>query len=192
MLVCLPKLTSIGFATISGSVLSAYISFGISGQALVTSCVMSIPASLAMSKLRYPEEEVPLTANQLIIPDSDEDRPVNSLHAFANGGWLGLIIGGRIVAGLLVVLALLGLVNGLLTWFGDYLSIPELTIQLILGYLLYPLAFLLGVARKDILNVAKIIGTKIVANEFVAVSFPPPPLSFLSSTVFQIYIDFSE
>lgn len=158
-----------GFATIAGSVLSAYISFGISGQALVTSCVMSIPASLAMSKLRYPEEEEPLTAERLIIPESDEEKPQNALHAFANGGWLGLIIGGRIVAGLLVVLSLLALVNALLTWFGKYLSIHELTIQLVLGYLLYPLAFLLGVARKDILLVAQLIGTKVVANEFVAV-----------------------
>ena len=72
-----------GFATISGSVLVAYIGIGLNAQALVSSCVMSIPASLAISKLRYPEEEETLTAGRVVIPDDDEHRAANSLHAFA-------------------------------------------------------------------------------------------------------------
>lgn len=79
-----------GFATIAGSVLAAYIGMGISPQALVSSCVMSIPASLAISKLRYPETEESLTAGKLIVPKDGDERPSNSLHAFANGSWLGL------------------------------------------------------------------------------------------------------
>ena len=63
---------------------------GINPQALISSCVMSIPASLAISKLRYPEEEETLTAGRVVIPDDDEHRAANSLHAFANGAWLGL------------------------------------------------------------------------------------------------------
>lgn len=162
-----------GFATIAGSVLAAYIKMGISPVALISSCVMSIPASLAISKLRYPEEEEPLTAGKIIIPPTDQDeRASNSLHAFANGSWLGIKIGGMIIAGLLCILALLGLVNGLLGWFGEYLNIanPKLSIDLMLSYLLIPLAWCLGVGNdKDQLKmVAKVIGTKIVANEFVA------------------------
>jgi CNT family concentrative nucleoside transporter len=83
-----------GFATIAGSVLVAYISLGVNGQALVSSCVMSIPASLAVSKLRFPEEEETLTAGRVVVPDDDEHRAANSLHAFANGAWLGLKIAG--------------------------------------------------------------------------------------------------
>jgi concentrative nucleoside transporter, CNT family len=76
-----------GFATIAGSVLVAYINLGVSGQVLISSCVMSIPASLAVSKLRYPEEEETLTAGKISIPrDDSEERPANALHAFANGG----------------------------------------------------------------------------------------------------------
>ncbi|RDL30158.1 putative concentrative Na+-nucleoside cotransporter CNT1 [Venustampulla echinocandica] len=165
----LHQIMTSGFATIAGSVLAAYIAMGISPLALVSSCVMSIPASLAISKLRWPETEESLTAGQIVIPASDEERPTNSLHAFANGSWLGIKIAGMIVAGLLCILALIGLVNGILNWWGNYLNIPSLSVELILGYLFYPVAFLLGVERNgDLLKVAKLIGTKVVTNEFVA------------------------
>ncbi|KAL9007041.1 MAG: hypothetical protein Q9188_000245 [Gyalolechia gomerana] len=160
-----------GFATIAGSVLVAYIGLGVNGQALISSCVMSIPASLAISKLRYPETEETLTTGRCVIPDDDEHRAANSLHAFANGAWLGLKIAGMILATLLCILALLGLANGLLTWWGRYLNIndPPLTVELIVGYICYPIAFLLGVPRNgDLLKVAQLIGTKLIANEFVA------------------------
>src|SRR5436305_15234580 len=62
-----------GFATIAGSVLVAYIGMGINPQALISSCVMSIPASLAVSKMRYPETEETLTSGRVIIPE-EEDR----------------------------------------------------------------------------------------------------------------------
>lgn len=165
-----------GFATISGSVLIAYIGiFCLNPQALVSSCVMSIPASLAVSKLRYPEEEETLTAGRVVIPDDDEHESVNALHAFANGAWLGIKIGGMILATLLCIIALLGLVDGLLTWWGNYINIPNLTLELVFGYLFYPVAFLLGVPRRDysgvpnapsadndILLVGRLIATKII------------------------------
>lgn len=106
-----------GFATIAGSVLLAYISLGVNAQALISSCVMSIPASLAISKLRYPESEETLTTGRVIIPDDDEHKAANSLHAFANGAWLGLKIAGMILATLLCIISLLALANGLLTWY---------------------------------------------------------------------------
>lgn len=81
-----------GFATIAGSVLVAYLGLGVNGEALISSCVMSIPASLAISKMRYPETEETLTAGRVVIPDDDEHKAANSLHAFANGAWLGLKI----------------------------------------------------------------------------------------------------
>jgi len=126
-----------GFATIAGSVLAAYISLGISPLALVSSCVMSIPASLAISKLRYPEREEPLTAGKIHIPEDTDEKATNSLHAFANGSWLGIKIGGMIIAVLLCIVALLALGDGILGWLGSYINIsnPPLSIQFILGYL---------------------------------------------------------
>lgn len=104
-----------GFATIAGSVLVAYIGLGLNPQALVSSCVMSIPASLAVSKLRYPETEETLTAGRVVVPDDDEHRAANALHAFANGAWLGLKIAGMILATILCIIALVGLINGILS-----------------------------------------------------------------------------
>lgn len=70
-------------------------------------------------------------------------------------------------------MALLGLADGLLGWWGSYINIPQLSIQMIMGYILYPVAFLLGVDRNndsggDLRKVAELLGIKIVANEFVA------------------------
>ncbi|ETN46366.1 uncharacterized protein HMPREF1541_00550 [Cyphellophora europaea CBS 101466] len=162
-----------GFATIAGSVLVAYIGLGLNPQALVSSCIMSIPASLAVSKMRYPETEETITSGRVVVPDDDEHRATNALHAFANGAWLGIKIAGMIVATLLCIIAFIGLINGLLGWWGRYLNItqdgqPYLTLQLLLGYIMYPVAFFLGVPRNELLEVAELIGVKIIANEFVA------------------------
>lgn len=174
------QIMTCGFATISGSVLIGYIELGLNRQALVSSCIMSIPASLAISKLRYPETEETLTAGRVVIPDDDEHKAENALHAFAEGAYLGIKIAGTIIASILCIIAFVGLINGLLTWWGGYINITErpLTLQLILGYILYPVAFLLGVPRThpapntprdyNLLLVARLIAEKVITNEYVA------------------------
>lgn len=158
------QILTCGFATISGSVLIGYIDLGLNAQALVSSCIMSIPASLAMSKLRYPETEETLTAGRVVIPDDDEHKAENALHAFAGGAALGIRIAGTIIASLLCIIAAVGLINGLLTWWGHYLNIndPTLTLQLIFGYIFYPVAFLLGVPRQNLLKVGRLIAEKVI------------------------------
>ncbi|GAB0145627.1 hypothetical protein EsHS_00006053 [Epichloe bromicola] len=175
------QILTCGFATISGSVLVGYIQLGLSAEVLVSSCIMSIPASLAVSKLRYPETEETLTAGRVVLPDDDEHKAENALHAFANGAWLGIKIGGTIIATLLCIIAVVGLVNALLTWWGHYINIndPTLTLQTILGYLLWPAAFFLGVPREkvpgekdysDVLLVSRLIAQKVITNEYKAFS----------------------
>lgn len=173
----LHQIMTCGFATISGSVLVGYIGLGLNKEVLVSSCIMSIPASLAISKLRYPETEETLTAGRVVIPDDDEHKAENALHSFANGAWLGLKIAGSIITSILCIIAAVGLLNGLLTWWGRYLNIndPTLTLQTIFSYILYPVAWCLGVPREgssvpgkekgagsDILKVAKLIAEKVV------------------------------
>ncbi|KAI1825313.1 H+/nucleoside cotransporter-like protein [Xylaria intraflava] len=166
----LHQVMTCGFATISGSVLVAYIGLGLNAQALVSSCIMSIPASLAISKMRYPETEESLTAGRIVVPEDPEHRAANALHAFANGAWLGIKIGGMIVATLLCIIAFVGLINGLLSWWGGYWGIenPSLTLQFLLGYIFYPVAWLLGVPKDELLQVGELIGQKIIINEFAA------------------------
>ncbi|KAK7675952.1 hypothetical protein QCA50_021087 [Cerrena zonata] len=89
-----------GFATISGAVLVGYIGLGLNAQALVSSCVMSIPAAIAISKLRYPETEECLTSGSAEIPKpevEDKDKPTNVLQAFSNGANLGLRTAGTMM-----------------------------------------------------------------------------------------------
>lgn len=159
-----------GFATIAGSVLVAYIGLGLNAQALVSSCIMSIPASLAVSKMRYPETEETLTSGRVVVPEDQENKATNALHAFANGAWLGIKIAGMIIATLLCIIALVSMINAILTWWGKYWNIadPDLTLELILGYILYPVAWLLGVPGPDVYRVAQLIGMKVIENEFVA------------------------
>lgn len=159
-----------GFATIAGSVLVAYIGLGLNAQALVSSCIMSIPASLAVSKMRFPETEETLTSGRVVVPEDQEDKSANALHAFANGAWLGIKIAGMIIATLLCIIAIVSLINAFLTWWGKYWNItdPDLTLELILGYLLWPVAWLLGVPSQDVYRVAQLIGMKIIENEYVA------------------------
>jgi CNT family concentrative nucleoside transporter len=166
------QIMTCGFATIAGSVLVAYIGMGLNAQALVSSCIMSIPATLAVSKMRYPETQTPITAGKVEVPKNEEDeKTVNALHAFTNGSWLGLKIGATIVAMLLTIIAFVGLINGLLSWWGGYWGMPDdnpLTLELILGYLLYPVAWLLGVPNADLRPVGELIGKKVIINEFAA------------------------
>ncbi|ODV89952.1 hypothetical protein CANCADRAFT_31062 [Tortispora caseinolytica NRRL Y-17796] len=159
-----------GFATIAGSVLVAYIGMGINPQALISSCVMSIPASLATSKLRYPETEETLTAGRIVVPDDEEDQAVNAFHAFSNGAWMGLKIAGAIIANMVCIIAIVALIDALLGYFGHFWNInnPPLSLAMILGYILYPVAFLLGAPFDELYPIAKLLATKFIQNEFVA------------------------
>ncbi|KAL0086392.1 Na+ dependent nucleoside transporter C-terminus-domain-containing protein [Phycomyces blakesleeanus] len=156
-----------GFATISGSVLYGYIAMGVSGQALLTSCVMSIPCSLAISKLRYPEVSEPLTKGEVKMPESPE-KCVNLLHAAGVGASIGMNVALLIIANLICLLALLYAVNAGLTWLGNFITIHELTLQLITGYVFVPIAWLIGADNSDLVHVGQLMAYKIWANEFVA------------------------
>ncbi|CAI5756479.1 unnamed protein product [Candida verbasci] len=162
-----------GFSTISGAVLVGYIGLGLNPQALVSSCVMSIPASLAVSKLRYPETENPISSGKVMLPkqaekEIEKDQPQNVLQAFSNGATLGLKIAGTMMIQCMCIIAVVALVNGILTWFGNYWNINELTLELMMSYLLYPIGFLLGTPRSEILSVSKLIAYKFIQNEYVA------------------------
>ncbi|KAL6452207.1 Slc28a3 Solute carrier family 28 member 3 [Candida maltosa Xu316] len=178
----LHQIMTSGFSTISGAVLVGYIGLGLNAQALVSSCVMSIPASLAVSKLRYPELENPISSGKVMIPKLDKSdnnnndkekkddnhEAQNVLQAFSNGATLGLRIAGTMMIQCLCIIALVALANGILTWFGNYWNIPSLTLELMLSYLFYPISFLLGTPRNEILHVSKLIAYKFVQNEYVA------------------------
>ncbi|KAF5386173.1 hypothetical protein D9615_002385 [Tricholomella constricta] len=159
-----------GFSTIAGSVLVAYINLGVPPQNLITSSVMSIPASIAISKMRFPETEEPVTRGRVTVDrgESKEREPANALHAFSQGAVFGLIVAGQILTNVLTVLSLVATINGLLTWIGRGFGIHHLTLELIIGYIFYPITFFLSVPRAEILRVSQLFATKLIANEFAA------------------------
>ncbi|KAI0745002.1 Na+ dependent nucleoside transporter C-terminus-domain-containing protein [Earliella scabrosa] len=158
-----------GFSTIAGSVLSAYIGLGVPPENLVTASVMSIPASIAISKLRLPEMDEPVTRGRVTVDRGDQkNKPANALHAFSQGAVFGLIVAGQILTNVLTVVSLVATINGLLTWVGKGFGISALTLELILRYVFYPVTFLLGVPRNEILAVSELLAMKLVQNEFVA------------------------
>jgi concentrative nucleoside transporter, CNT family len=96
---------------------------------------MSIPASIAISKLRMPELEEPVTRGRVVVDRGEEDTkhaPVNVLHAFAKGAVLGLVLAGQVICNTLTILSLVATINGLLTWTGRGFGIHHLTLQLVL------------------------------------------------------------
>ncbi|KAI0666649.1 H+/nucleoside cotransporter [Trametes maxima] len=157
-----------GFSTIAGSVFLVYIGLGVPPQNLITASVMSIPASIAISKMRIPELDEPVTRGHVTVNGGDkENRSASALHAFSRGALFGLIVAGHIAANVITIVSLVAAINGLLTWIGKGFGIHALTMQLVLRYVLYPLTFLAGVPRNEILRVSELLATKLVANEFV-------------------------
>ncbi|KAJ9112877.1 hypothetical protein QFC19_000432 [Naganishia cerealis] len=172
-----------GFATIAGSVFIAYVSLGIPPKDLLTSSLMSIPASIALSKTMMPETRRPVTMGKAAVFEHDEStdgpKPYNALHAFSEGAWFGLRVAGLIFCNVLCIVSALYAINGVLAWIGQFWGIARsgadsLSIQLIGGYILYPFTFLLGVPPKDILPVSKIIA--FVAFDQIATNAKADPL----------------
>uniref|UniRef100_A0A8C2SPC2 Sodium/nucleoside cotransporter n=1 Tax=Coturnix japonica TaxID=93934 RepID=A0A8C2SPC2_COTJA len=156
-----------GFSTIAGSVMGAYISFGIDASSLIAASVMAAPCALAMSKLVYPEvEESKFKGKESVRIASGEER--NILEAASNGAAASVGLVANIAANLIAFLAVLEFINAALRWFGEMVEIKDLSFQMICSYVLMPIAFLMGADWADSPLVAELLGIKIFLNEFVA------------------------
>nr|KAG5693766.1 hypothetical protein BaRGS_032450 [Batillaria attramentaria] len=156
-----------GFATIAGSVLGAYIGFGVPANHLLSASVMSAPAALAISKLTYPETEQPM------ISDDDYtkmDKPPerNLIEAASSGASNAIALVANVAVNVMAFLSILKFVNATLTWFGDRVGVEDLTFQLICSYVLYPVALFMGTEPRDCRRIAELVGIKTFTNEFIA------------------------
>jgi len=161
------SLMTVGLATVAGSVLAGYAALGISLDYLVAASFMSAPGALLMAKMIEPEIKTGEKSQDLHIKISYEKHQ-NIIEAAASGAIQGLKLALAIGAMLVAFIGLIALINGMLIGIGDFLSIDNLTIDLILGYLFQPVAFVLGVPWQESGLVGGLIGKKIVFNEFVA------------------------
>ncbi len=155
-----------GFATIAGGVMAAYIAMGISPTHLISASVMSAPASLAISKIMYPETDKSASKTEVNI--NIKSPYINALDAATSGALEGLKLALNVGAMLIAILALVALVNGILGAIGQPLGLSNLSLELIFSYLLAPVAWLMGVPWEDCLQVGILLGKKTILNEFIA------------------------
>ena len=156
-----------GLASVAGSVLAGYASMGVPLEYLIAASFMAAPGGLLFAKLIMPETEKS-TAHLIQDDDADDDTPVNIIDAAASGAGSGLKLALNVGAMLLAFVGLIALVNGIFGGIGGWFGMPELTLELILGYVFSPLAFLIGVPWHEATTVGSFIGQKLVVNEFVA------------------------
>ncbi|ETN59423.1 sodium/nucleoside cotransporter 1 [Anopheles darlingi] len=155
-----------GFATVSGTVLAAYISFGASPGHLITASVISAPAVLCVGKIVYPEVEESKTSSDNIQMEKSTDSSL--VDAACNGATTGISLVHGIIANLIAFVSFIAFVNGILGWLGMLVGVDAVSLEGIFGLIFRPLAFLMGVSWEDSGYVGEIIGTKTVINEFVA------------------------
>jgi len=156
-----------GFGTISGSVLGAYLGFGIEPSYVITACVMAAPCALAVAKLQYPETKVSKFSDykDLVLDDSGHR---NFIEAAFSGVSAAIPLVLNIGANLVAFLGLLAAVNGFLNWFGGLLDFSELSFELMCSYVFLPVTFFMGIEWQDCFKAAELIGVKIFLNEFIA------------------------
>ena len=155
-----------GLASIAGSVMAGYAGLGVELKYLLAASFMAAPGGLLMAKIIYPETAT--AKNELTEIDSSDTSYANVFDAAASGAASGLQLALNVGAMLLAFVALIALLNGLIGWAGGLAGYPDLTFQAILGKLLQPLAWAIGVPWQEAQLAGGFIGQKVVVNEFVA------------------------
>ena len=171
-----------GMATVAGSVLGAYIGF-LGGndpvqrlefaKSLLAASVMAAPGAIAIAKIIYPQTEEIQTDIQV----SRDKIGSNFLSAISIGTGEGVKMAVNVGAMLLVFIALIAMLSGILSSFGEFVGLntwiaehtiyKNFSIEFILGYLFAPLMWIIGVAKEDMALMGQLIGIKLVASEFV-------------------------
>jgi concentrative nucleoside transporter, CNT family len=150
-----------GMATISGGVMAVYISLGADPVAILTTSVMAAPCGLYLSKILYPEVEEPATRGEVKV--AVERQHTNVIDAAAAGASDGTQLAINVAAMLIAFLAFIAMFDYILGSIRDGLSLAR-----IFAGLFAPVAVLMGVPPEDVPMIGDLLGTKLVANEFVA------------------------
>jgi CNT family concentrative nucleoside transporter len=156
-----------GMAHVSGSIMAAYIAFGVEAKHLLAAVIMTAPGTILLAKMLVPETGTPETAGTVKL--SDERVDANVIGAAARGTSEGLHLALNVAAMLISFLSLVALVNLLLGKLGGLAGVP-LSLQSILGYAFMPLALVMGVPWKDAFVIGDLLGTRMVLNELIAYS----------------------
>ena len=155
-----------GLASIAGSVMAGYAGMGVDLKYLLAASFMAAPGGMLMAKIILPETEEP--KDGLSEVDAEDTGYANVFDAAASGAASGMTLALNVGAMLLAFIALIAMFNGLVGWTGGLLGYENVTFEGIMGYILQPLAWAIGVPWEEAQIAGSFIGQKMVVNEFVA------------------------
>ena len=163
-------LMTAGMSTVSGSIMIALVSMLQPQfpdlnliQHLVSASILSIPAAIMYANIMIPSAEVTNFDGNSIPKVYD-----SSMDAITRGTRDGLDICLNVGAILIAFIALVSLLNSILGIAGGWVGITDLSLQLILGYIFFPIVWLMGIPLSETLASAELLGLKTALNEFVA------------------------
>lgn len=163
-----------GMATVAGGVMASYVGMlkahipTIAGH-LMAASVMAAPVAMVFSKIIVPETEVPETSGKMEFKTESIDSSV--IDACSRGCSEGMGLAINVAAMLIGFTAMIALINDCWGWVANHIGLTQCnTLQSLLGYILYPLTFLLGIRPEDRVIAGGLIGEKTILNEFVAYS----------------------
>ncbi len=173
-----------GMAHVSGSIMAAYIAFGIEARHLLTAVIMTAPGTIMMAKLLEPETETPATLGEVRVEIPRTD--VNVVDAAARGTTEGLYLMLNVIAMLISFIALVALANGGFAWVHGHLAWFPADLQTVLGWVFRPVALAMGVPWHDSGTIGGLLGTRMVLNEFIAYAQLGPLKASLDPVSFTI------
>lgn len=157
-----------GLASVAGSVLAGYAQMGVPLEYLIAASFMAAPGGLLFAKLMVPETEKTHDKVDATTLIAEDERPANVIDAAASGAASGMQLALNVGAMLLAFIALIALLNGILGGIGGWFDYPQLSLELILGWVFSPIAYLIGIPWSEAMVAGSFIGQKIIVNEFVA------------------------
>lgn len=173
---------TLGMATVAGTVLALYATIlepvltGAAGH-VVAASLLNAPAALILARLVVPDgfASGPDTAELRL-----EHAPRSTMDAIAQGTWDGIRLLAAVVAMLVVMVSLVALANIVLSAMGRPLGVA-LTLERMLGWVMAPVAFLIGIPWSEAATAGSLLGEKVVLNELIAyldlAKLPPEALS---------------
>ncbi len=178
-----------GMAHVSGGIMAAYIAFGVDAKHLITAVIMTAPGTLLLSKMLVPETETPVTAGRVEMAKLEKDP--NAIGALSRGTIDGLYLALNVAAMLISFIAVIYLCDGILGGVHNWLAhvgMPHFpsSLEQIFGWVLSPIAWLIGVPWHDSGKIGSLLGTRMVLNELIAYGRLGPMKAMLDPRSFTI------
>ncbi|MGD0734735.1 MAG: nucleoside transporter C-terminal domain-containing protein [Terracidiphilus sp.] len=157
-----------GMAHVSGGIMAMYISQGVEARHLLSAVIMTSPGTILIAKMLVPETERPATEGKVVIPKDELHKDENLIGAIARGTIDGGKLAMNVAIMLISFLALVALLDMVLTWIHGGVPWVPGSLGQILGYLFAPVAWLIGVPWHDCMAIGNLLGTRMALNEVIA------------------------